>query len=298
MKRNILLSIAALFLTITACASAPLLLTYPNSGSFAQGAHVPITWRSADTSKPIFLALISQVPFKTQQVIAVSVPYNGGSYANWTIPSTMSPGSYMVYVQSNRGVGPAVCNYGGLITVTPAPVCTFGGLYQVLAVPDSTNFGNLTVPAGSRNIECFHFKLKSNSTCDISVIEFPVRFTMFSAPNGNTLTSSAAQELSDSLNGAMVIMTQSGTVIQNGQSCLGVIIPAGTEMQFIMKASFPNSVPSQSSLSGITTRAFLSSLHAVNLGTGQGIGPNEFSITVVPSQNGGLLFGTGIITIQ
>lgn len=273
--------------TTTAPASGgPLTLVYPNSGTFSQGQSVQISWRGGDTTKPIYLALISQIPFKTQQVITHQVNYNGGTYSNWVIPSTMPAGNYMVYVQSNRGASPSQWMYGGLITITPS--CAFNGQPRLIMTRDSSLMPlNRTVTVGSTNTEVDYvrFKVINNSQCDLVVTSI--------TDLGGTIASQNSQLFLQ--NTLSKIYEQNGAVYSVhvfGQPSVGTqsfTLPAGTSKWFDCKITFP------SSLSGISVSGtqFMGGIGGITARDANGNQLTSSDIQIV-----GVSIPGGIITLQ
>lgn len=78
-------------------------VTSPNGGeAYVRGQTISIGWSGGNTAWPIYISLINSDRTKTYQTIVDKAPYNGGSYM-WTIPTTVDPGEYSIYVEGDRG---------------------------------------------------------------------------------------------------------------------------------------------------------------------------------------------------
>ncbi len=119
-----------------ASAYNPIKLTSPNSGTFAPGQTVNLTWTGGDTTAPVKISLIQMNPFKTYVTITNNAS-NTGSYS-WTIPNTVPDNTYEFYVQSNPGKAGSTWSYGGVIKIT-TPSCdpTLGKYIKVTSPTNS-----------------------------------------------------------------------------------------------------------------------------------------------------------------
>ena len=79
-------------------AQAPLAVTNPTgSVIWAQGGTYAVSWTGGDPSWQVNVHLVNTVTWAVAGSIALNVP-NSGS-ATYTVPVTIAPGTYLVYVE-------------------------------------------------------------------------------------------------------------------------------------------------------------------------------------------------------